>query len=67
MEDSLNMNGGAVSDLLKTNQFSPLVIYGIMVAVSAIIVYTVRNDLHSYNNSKIKKIADLYMWHELSL
>ena len=61
------MEGGAVSDLLKTNQFSPLIVYVIMLVVSAIIVYHTRSELHSTGSSKLKKVADLYMWHQVAL
>ena len=39
------MEGGSVSDLLKTNQCSPLIVYVVMLVVSAVVVYNVRNDL----------------------
>ena len=61
------MEGGSVSDLLKTNQCTPLIVYVVMLVVSAVVVYNVRNDLHSSGSQKLKKIADLYMWHELAM
>jgi len=56
------------SELLKTDKCSPLIVYGIIVVITAVCIYNVKTDFSKFgDNHKIKNISDMFMWYELAL
>ena len=56
---------GEMNELLTTKMCSPVIIYGIVVAISVISVYLSRQSLKRFNTSKMDNLYNLYTMQEL--
>lgn len=57
----------SVSSLLKTDKCSPLIVYIVLVIISAVTIFNTNGSLKKFKNFKVDNIFTMYMWHEVSL
>jgi len=61
------LGGGEMNELLSTKMCSPLIIYLVVLVVSALSVYCTRDALKRYNTQKMDSLYQLYSLQELKL
>ena len=56
-----------MSSLLKTDKCSPLIVYIVLVIVSAITIFNTNGELKKFQNLKVNNIFSMHLWQEISL
>lgn len=57
----------SVSSLLKTDKCSPLIVYIVLVIISAVTLFNSNGNLKKFQNFKVDNIFTMHMWHEIAL
>ena len=65
--DTDMMGGGLeINDLMSTNKCSPMVVYGVMAAISLFSIYSSKNTINRYNG-KYDSLMSYYMMNEIKM
>jgi len=56
-----------MSSLLKTDKCSPLIVYIVLVIVSAVTMFNTHGILKKFQNFKVDNIFSMHMWYEIGL
>ena len=57
----------SISSLLKTDKCSPLIIYVVLVIISAVTMFNTNGLLKKFQNFKVDNIFTMHIWNEVSL
>jgi len=59
--------GGDINDLLTTKMCSPVIVYGVVIAVTGIALFLMNKTLKRYGTYKMENLTQLFTMHELKL